>query len=82
MITIGDTRLGYTIGGGIETQLVGNWFARGEYRYADFGTGSYRSPGLRRSSSTISTSGCAPTRHCSASPTSSRGPHNPSSFMN
>ena len=42
VITIGDTRLGYTIGGGIETQLVGNWFARGEYRYADFGTGSYQ----------------------------------------
>jgi len=30
VITIGDTRVGYTIGGGIETQLVGNWFARGE----------------------------------------------------
>jgi outer membrane immunogenic protein len=42
VITIGDTRLGYTIGGGIETQLVGNWFARGEYRYADFGTASYQ----------------------------------------
>jgi outer membrane immunogenic protein len=42
VITIGDTRLGYTIGGGIETQVVGNWFARGEYRYADFGTGSYQ----------------------------------------
>jgi outer membrane immunogenic protein len=42
VITISDTRLGYTIGGGIETQLVGNWFARGEYRYADFGTGSYQ----------------------------------------
>ena len=42
VITISDTRLGYTIGGGIETQVVGNWFARGEYRYADFGTGSYQ----------------------------------------
>jgi outer membrane immunogenic protein len=42
VITISDTRLGYTIGGGIETQVVGNWFARGEYRYADFGTASYQ----------------------------------------
>jgi len=42
VITISDTRLGYTVGGGIETQLVGNWFARGEYRYADFGTASYQ----------------------------------------
>ena len=30
-----------TIGTGIETMLWGNWFARGEYRYADFGTGSF-----------------------------------------
>src|SRR6202795_5184793 len=39
VITIGDTRFGYTIGGGIETQLVGNLVARGEYRDACFGTG-------------------------------------------
>ena len=73
MITIGDTRLGYTIGGGIETQVVGNWFARGEYRYADFGTGSYQ---LARTPPAVVDnfeSGCAPTRRCSASPTSSRG---------
>jgi outer membrane immunogenic protein len=42
VITVSDTKVGYTIGGGIETQLVGNWFGRGEYRYADFGTGSFQ----------------------------------------
>jgi len=31
----------WTIGTGIETMLWANWFARGEYRYADFGTGSF-----------------------------------------
>jgi outer membrane immunogenic protein len=34
----GSTRVGWTIGGGAETLLQGNWFARAEYRYADFGT--------------------------------------------
>jgi outer membrane immunogenic protein len=32
------TRPGWTIGGGLETALWGHWLARGEYRYADFGT--------------------------------------------
>jgi outer membrane immunogenic protein len=35
------TAAGWTIGGGIETMLWSNWFARGEYRYADFGTASF-----------------------------------------
>ena len=35
----GETiRPGWTVGGGIETALTGNWFARAEYRYASFGT--------------------------------------------
>lgn len=31
------TRTGWTVGGGLETMLMGNWLARAEYRYADFG---------------------------------------------
>ena len=41
VITNSTTKTGWTIGTGIETMLWGNWFARGEYRYADFGTGSF-----------------------------------------
>jgi outer membrane immunogenic protein len=32
------TRTGWTLGGGIEALLGGNWLVRAEYRYADFGT--------------------------------------------
>jgi outer membrane immunogenic protein len=32
------TRTGWTVGGGIEALLGGNWLVRAEYRYADFGT--------------------------------------------
>lgn len=32
----GSTRDGYTVGGGIETRLTGNWFVKGEYRYTHF----------------------------------------------
>jgi outer membrane immunogenic protein len=32
------TKLGFTVGGGIETMLCGNWLLRGEFRYSDFGT--------------------------------------------
>lgn len=32
------TKLGWTVGGGIEAMLLSNWILRGEYRYADFGT--------------------------------------------
>jgi outer membrane immunogenic protein len=38
--TISSTRMGWTVGGGIETRIVGNWLARGEYRYADYGSTS------------------------------------------
>lgn len=31
-------RPGWTVGGGLETRIAGNWLARLEYRYADFGT--------------------------------------------
>ena len=32
------TRVGYTVGGGIEYAITNNWSARVEYRYSDFGT--------------------------------------------
>jgi len=38
VITDSATRLGWTVGAGIETMLWQNWIVRGEYRYADFGT--------------------------------------------
>jgi outer membrane immunogenic protein len=31
------TKLGWTVGGGVETALGGHWFARADYRFADFG---------------------------------------------
>jgi outer membrane immunogenic protein len=38
VIAHSTTRTGWTIGGGLEAMLARNWFARAEYRYADFGT--------------------------------------------
>jgi len=35
------TKPGWTIGGGIETALGGHWFARADYRYADFGSSTF-----------------------------------------
>jgi outer membrane immunogenic protein len=40
-ITNDTTRLGWTLGGGGEFRLTSNWFLRGEYRFADFGTSTY-----------------------------------------
>jgi outer membrane immunogenic protein len=37
-ITDARTKLGYTVGGGIETMSWGHWLVRGEFRYSDFGT--------------------------------------------
>ena len=34
--TIGHTRVGYTVGGGIEYAVTNNWSVRAEYRYTDF----------------------------------------------
>jgi outer membrane immunogenic protein len=33
-------RAGWTVGGGIETRIMGNWLGRAEYRYADYGSAS------------------------------------------
>jgi outer membrane immunogenic protein len=34
----GGDRDGYSVGGGIETHLSGNWFLKGEYRFTSLGT--------------------------------------------
>jgi outer membrane immunogenic protein len=41
-----DTKTGYTIGGGVEAGLWGNWSVKGEYLYANFGTLSATSTNL------------------------------------
>jgi outer membrane immunogenic protein len=38
VVTNSTIRAGWTVGGGLETVLWGNWLARAEYRYADYGT--------------------------------------------
>ncbi len=40
VVSDSTTKAGWTVGGGLETVLWGNWLARAEYRYADFGTSS------------------------------------------
>jgi opacity protein-like surface antigen len=35
--TFSTTRTGWTVGGGVEAVITGNWLARGEVRYADYG---------------------------------------------
>jgi outer membrane immunogenic protein len=35
--TDSTTQLGWTIGGGVEAAVTGNWLMRAEYRYADYG---------------------------------------------
>jgi outer membrane immunogenic protein len=37
IISQSTTKTGWTLGGGVETALWGNWLARAEYRYADYG---------------------------------------------
>jgi outer membrane immunogenic protein len=37
-VTDARTKLGWTVGGGIETMAWGHWLLRGEFRYSDFGT--------------------------------------------
>ena len=36
--TFTRTRVGYTVGGGVEYAFTNNWSARAEYRYSDFGS--------------------------------------------
>lgn len=37
-VTNNADRIGWTVGGGIDARISGNWMLRGEYRYSDFGT--------------------------------------------
>jgi outer membrane immunogenic protein len=37
-ITNSTTRLGWTIGGGLEANVWGNWLLRADYKYANYGT--------------------------------------------
>ncbi len=36
--SLSHTRVGYTVGGGVEYAISNNWSLRGEYRYTDFGS--------------------------------------------
>jgi outer membrane immunogenic protein len=38
--SISNTRVGYTVGGGLEYAVTNNWSIRAEYRYSNFGTSS------------------------------------------
>jgi hypothetical protein len=64
--TWSDTRTGYTVGAGWETELFPGWKARLEYRYTDFGTYT-KTFGLN----TSCTGSSAPASSCTASPSSS-----------
>ena len=41
VISSSTTRIGWTVGGGLESALGGNWLLRSEYRYADFGAAPF-----------------------------------------
>ncbi|MBJ7535123.1 porin family protein [Rhodomicrobium vannielii ATCC 17100] len=36
-----DNFTGWTVGGGLETRLSGNWYVKGEYRFTEFDTNKY-----------------------------------------
>jgi outer membrane immunogenic protein len=38
------TRMGWTIGGGVERKLASNWTWKAEYLYMDFGSATFRNP--------------------------------------
>jgi outer membrane immunogenic protein len=64
--TWNDTRVGYTVGGGWETEIFPGWKARAEYRFTDFGKYS-KTFGLN----TSCTGSSAPASSCTSSPSSS-----------
>ena len=49
------TKTGWTIGGGVEVALVGNWTAKAEYLYVDLGGFQLRLELRRHSATTMST---------------------------
>ena len=40
-----STRVGWTVGGGVEYALTNNWTIKGEYLYANLGSSSFTSVG-------------------------------------
>ena len=40
-----SSRVGWTVGGGVEYALTNNWTIRGEYLYADLGSANFTSAG-------------------------------------
>ena len=48
---LSHTRVGYTVGGGVEYAITNNWSLRGEYRYSDFG--SFTDPALASGFGTV-----------------------------
>ena len=64
--TWSDTRTGYTVGAGWETELFPGWKGRIEYRFTDFGSYT-KTFGLN----TSCTGSSAPASSCTASPSSS-----------
>jgi outer membrane immunogenic protein len=65
--TWNDTRTGYTVGGGWETELFPGWKARAEYRWTDFGEYT-KTFGLSTACAGASPS---PASSCTSSPSSS-----------
>ena len=39
-------RAGWTVGAGVEYELIGNWTVKLEYLYANFGTAQYINPAV------------------------------------
>ncbi|MGH6846284.1 MAG: outer membrane protein [Methylocella sp.] len=48
-------RYGFDVGGGLEYNFYGNWTARAEYRYYDWGTRGFNDAGFSPTNSTITT---------------------------
>jgi outer membrane immunogenic protein len=46
-VQVDDTRYGWMFGAGVEHAFTGNWSAKVEYDYLDFGTSTTNFPGLR-----------------------------------
>lgn len=45
-LTASETRVGYTVGAGLEWAVAGNWSAKAEYNYLDFGRSSVNFDGV------------------------------------
>jgi outer membrane immunogenic protein len=45
-VSLSQTRVGWTLGAGVEYAVTPNWTVRGEYLYANYGSKSFIAPGL------------------------------------